>query len=31
VALGFLVAALLIALLASGVERARLPQPAPAE
>ena len=31
VALGFLVAALLIALLANGVEKARVPQPAPAE
>ncbi|HKM88619.1 MAG TPA: MFS transporter [Xanthobacteraceae bacterium] len=31
VALGFLIAALLIALLANGVERARVPQPAPAE
>ena len=31
VALGFLVAALLIAFLANGVENARVPQPAPAE
>ena len=31
VAMGFLIAAILIAVLANGVERARMPQPAPAE
>jgi hypothetical protein len=29
--MGFLVAAILIAILANGVEKARLPQPVPAE
>ena len=31
IAMGFLIAAILIAILANGVERARVPQPAPAE